>query len=72
MLRGFLCEFRIETMCKCCILKKQANQNLFQLFNLVKEKERVQIILNGNYWRLLFRPLREALQIAECFEQAYM
>ena len=62
-----------DRVCNSCGRKER---NLFQLFNLVKNStkkiaSRVQIVSNCNY-RLLFRPLREALQIAKCFEQAYM
>ena len=58
--------------CHSCWRRKV--RNLFQLFHLVKnstKEESVQspdrFVSNGNY-RLLFRSLSEALQIAKCFE----
>ena len=61
-----------DRVCNSCWLRKV--RNLFQLFHLVKnstKEESVQspdrFVSNGNY-RLLFRSLSEALQIAKCFE----
>ena len=63
-----------DRVCNFCGRKVR---KLFQLFSFGKELEkrkrvfRAQLVSNGNY-RLLFRPLREALQTAKCFEHAYM
>jgi ABC-type lipoprotein export system ATPase subunit len=61
-----------DRVCNSCWRRKV--QHLFQLFHLVKnstKEERVQspdlFVSKGNY-RLLFRSLSEALQIAKCFE----
>jgi hypothetical protein len=61
-----------DRVCNSCWRRKV--RNLFQLFHLVKNSIKEgsvqspdRFVSNGNY-RLLFRSLSEALQIAKCFE----